>query len=154
MRCNSFSSSDVLLLRRRHPSSNSQQQEGSEQSISSYRLYSRFKDKISQVFYKHGLLCASHPWRVMVMSILLFLVACYPILGTHLMHPSSSQSFFTPTNQVAFKDGRFVFESFKSHVPSSSSESTFVHPSSSFTPPWVSKFIISLDFVLINKEWC
>ena len=38
-------------------------------------------DRVAQIYYKHGLLCSSYPWRTIAVAILIVLVSCQPLLG-------------------------------------------------------------------------
>lgn len=53
------------------------------------------KDRIAQIYYKHGLYCSSHPLTLISFAIFTFLIACYPLLHIPLLG-SSSQQFSTP----------------------------------------------------------
>ncbi|KAH6940214.1 hypothetical protein HPB50_026336 [Hyalomma asiaticum] len=53
------------------------------------------KDRIAQIYYKHGLYCSSHPLTLIIFAIFTFMVACYPLLHIPLLG-SSSQQFATP----------------------------------------------------------
>lgn len=60
-----------------------------------YSLGSKFKEKINQLFYYHGLTCSRHPYLLIIFSILLFCFCCYPIFGIHLFQNDFSQQFVT-----------------------------------------------------------
>lgn len=53
------------------------------------------KDRIAQLYYKHGLYCSSHPLTLILFALITFLFACYPLLHIPLLG-SSSQQFATP----------------------------------------------------------
>ncbi|XP_064456623.1 sterol regulatory element-binding protein cleavage-activating protein-like isoform X2 [Ornithodoros turicata] len=53
------------------------------------------KDRIAQIYYKHGLYCSSHPLTLISFACVTFLLACYPLLHIPLLG-SSSQQFATP----------------------------------------------------------
>lgn len=53
------------------------------------------KDRIAQLYYKHGLYCSNHPLTLIAFAIFTFMVACYPLLHIPLLG-SSSQQFSTP----------------------------------------------------------
>nr|XP_050044303.1 sterol regulatory element-binding protein cleavage-activating protein-like isoform X1 [Dermacentor andersoni] len=53
------------------------------------------KDRIAQIYYKHGLYCSSHPLTLIIFAIFTFMLACYPLLHIPLLG-SSSQQFATP----------------------------------------------------------
>lgn len=86
----------------------SSRQGTSGSSQDTFRFYPRVKERIEKIFYRHGLLCASRPWVVMLLSLAVFMVSCYPLLGIHLIHPSSFQSFITNQNDVVFNGRLFV----------------------------------------------
>jgi len=60
-----------------------------------YSLGSKFKEKVGQLFYYHGLNCSRHPNVLIIFSILLFFFCCYPIFGIHLFQNDFSQQFVT-----------------------------------------------------------
>ena len=60
-----------------------------------YSLGSKFKEKVNQLFYYHGLNCSRHPYLLLIFSILLFCFCCYPIFGIHLFQNDFSQQFIT-----------------------------------------------------------
>jgi hypothetical protein len=146
-RSSSFSQYDNLLLlnRRSSPSRHHLRQdsldmddENQEGRMSLFRIYYHFKEKlIGRIFYRHGLLCASHPWIVMFMSLVLFAIACYPILGVHLIHPSSSQTFITELNEVSFDGKQFHFKNLVSSTPPVRGEGSVI-AQSTLAPLWVS----------------
>lgn len=43
-------------------------------------LTERLREKISQAFYNHGLLCASYPIPIILFTGLCILACCYPLL--------------------------------------------------------------------------
>ena len=113
-----------------------------------YNNLLRIKDKICQLYYKHGLLCSSNPWIVICCSLLIFLFACYPILGNHLSHHSYSHRHVTDVHN--FWDP-FNTSSSASSSSSSASFSSFTSKSSAFfvsslkePPKWVSWVAFSL----------
>lgn len=84
----------------------------------------KVKEKVNQVYYKYGLLCSSHPWIVITITLSVFFVLCYPILGTHLFHNSCSQKYIT-----------FIDDSKK--INDSSNQSDLNQLNSKETPKWV-----------------
>ncbi|XP_042909704.1 sterol regulatory element-binding protein cleavage-activating protein [Parasteatoda tepidariorum] len=52
-------------------------------------------DKIARAYYSHGLFCSSHPYLVIFVTLIIFLICCYPLIYLPLLG-SSSQHFFTP----------------------------------------------------------
>lgn len=66
-----------------------------QQRDNKYSLGSKFKEKIRQIFYYHGLNCSKHPYLLIVLSIILFCFCCYPIFGIHLFQNDFSQQFVT-----------------------------------------------------------
>ena len=38
-------------------------------------------ERVAQLYYKHGLLCSSYPWRTIAAAILIVLVSCQPLLS-------------------------------------------------------------------------
>lgn len=85
-----------------------------------YSLGSKFKEKISQLFYYHGLNCSRHPYLLIIFSILLFCFCCYPIFGIHLFQDDFSQQFVTDFD--TFRDLNSL-----NSKPNSSSPDDHVH---------------------------
>ena len=58
-------------------------------------LLSKIEDRFESLYYRLGLLCSSHPWIILIFSLLIFAVAAYPLLHVHFIHSSSSQQYVT-----------------------------------------------------------
>ncbi|CAL1263212.1 unnamed protein product [Larinioides sclopetarius] len=52
-------------------------------------------DKVARIYYSHGLFCSSHPYSVILVTVCILALCCYPILYLPLLG-SSSQQFSTP----------------------------------------------------------
>lgn len=123
-----------------------------------YQMYYQFKEKlIGRIFYRHGLFCASHPWMVMFISLVVFAFSCYPILGVHLIHPSSSQTFVTGVDDVSFDGKQFHLKQPKNpvlnSVPSSSSPGDGNFVQTSLTPPWVRICVVTNISTRKQDDW-
>ncbi|XP_053569674.1 sterol regulatory element-binding protein cleavage-activating protein isoform X2 [Bombina bombina] len=64
-------------------------------------LTDKLREKISQAFYSHGLLCASYPIPIIIFTALCILACCYPLLklplpGTGPVEFSTSVKDYTP----------------------------------------------------------
>lgn len=81
-----------------------------------FKIFNKFKEKISQVVYRYGLFCSSHPWLVMTLSIIIFIIGCYPFIRMQLASPSSHQTFITNKNDVFFDQVKFVLKNSSSHL--------------------------------------
>ncbi|XP_067127513.1 LOW QUALITY PROTEIN: sterol regulatory element-binding protein cleavage-activating protein [Centruroides vittatus] len=57
-------------------------------------------DRVAQIYYRHGVFCASHPYAIMLLTILILAVCCYPVIYLPLLG-SSSQEFSTPVQNFA-----------------------------------------------------
>ncbi|RWS31217.1 hypothetical protein B4U80_00513 [Leptotrombidium deliense] len=64
-------------------------------------LLSKFREKVSQIYYKHGLLCSTHPFLVLLCSLLVVSVCCYPILGLHILHNNHHQQYVTSLRDLS-----------------------------------------------------
>lgn len=65
-------------------------------NINDTRETSGWKVSTSQLFYKYGLLCSTHPKLIILITLSLFSFTCYPVLnydGFRIYAPSSSSSF-------------------------------------------------------------
>lgn len=58
------------------------------------------QDRVAQMYYRHGVLCASHPYAIMLLTILILAICCYPVIYLPLLG-SSSQEFSTPVQNFA-----------------------------------------------------
>ena len=66
----------------------------------SSQLLNRIEEKVSNVYYKYGLLCSRHPIVVIVSTLMIVSVCCYPITGIRYLLGNSSQMFTTLDNSV------------------------------------------------------
>ncbi|XP_022235120.1 sterol regulatory element-binding protein cleavage-activating protein-like, partial [Limulus polyphemus] len=57
------------------------------------------RDRVAQVYYKHGLFCSSHPYAVILGTLLFLAVCCYPLINIPLMG-SSLQQFSTSVKDL------------------------------------------------------
>lgn len=115
--------------------------------INQFKIFSKFKEKISQIVYRYGLFCSSYPWLAMIISIIVFTIACYPLIKMQLASPSSHQKFVTNSNDVFFDDIKFVLK----NVTDSTrmyKQSTQSQLDSMEIPRWVTK-TFSLNYLSI-----
>src|SRR2546426_8159833 len=83
----SSSSSSTSFLSRRSAANNSQ-------------FVSRIQDNVAKLYYKHGLICSSHPWIVILIALIITSFCAYPILGIHYLLGNSWQSHVTSVNDL------------------------------------------------------
>ncbi|KAF8795037.1 Sterol regulatory element-binding protein like [Argiope bruennichi] len=60
-------------------------------------------DKVARIYYSHGLFCSSHPYSVILVTVCILALCCYPILYLPLLG-SSSQQFSTPVQSFVPPD--------------------------------------------------
>lgn len=61
----------------------------------SSQLLSRIEEKVGHIYYKHGLICSRHPYLVIIITLLIVSVCCYPITGIRYLLGNSSQKYMT-----------------------------------------------------------
>ncbi|XP_054168861.1 sterol regulatory element-binding protein cleavage-activating protein-like [Oppia nitens] len=67
---------------------------------SSSQLLQTIEDSISNVYYKYGLICSRHPVIVIVTTLLIVGICCYPLTGIRYLLGNSSQKFMTTTDHA------------------------------------------------------
>lgn len=106
-----------------------------------FKIFNKFKEKISQIVYRYGLFCSSHPWLIMTLSIIIFIIGCYPFIRMQLASPSSHQTFITNSDDVFFDQVKFVLKNSSAHLHMYK-KSTHEHLESVDTPRWVSIYLL------------
>ncbi|KFM63912.1 Sterol regulatory element-binding protein cleavage-activating protein, partial [Stegodyphus mimosarum] len=61
------------------------------------------QDKVAKIYYSHGLFCSSHPYSVISVTLIIFILCCYPLIHLPLLG-SSSQQFSTPVQGFVAPD--------------------------------------------------
>ncbi|XP_054714405.1 sterol regulatory element-binding protein cleavage-activating protein-like [Uloborus diversus] len=61
------------------------------------------QDKIARIYYSHGLFCSSHPYSVILITLAISVLCCYPLIHLPLLG-SSSQQFSTPVQGFVAPD--------------------------------------------------
>uniref|UniRef100_T1K2T8 Sterol regulatory element-binding protein cleavage-activating protein n=1 Tax=Tetranychus urticae TaxID=32264 RepID=T1K2T8_TETUR len=70
--------------------------------FSSSRLFNlslpsfKIKEKVSNIYYKYGLLCSTYPWLIILLTFTIFSFCVYPIFGIHSFTNNYLQKYVTP----------------------------------------------------------
>ena len=75
-------SSTATVSRRRWPPNSSE-------------ILSQIEQNVSNVYYRYGLMCSRHPILVILLTLIIVSICCYPITGLRYLLGSSSQKFVT-----------------------------------------------------------
>src|SRR5699024_8312740 len=59
---------------------------------------SSIEEKVSRLYYQHGLFCARHSFLVILSSLLIVTIASYPIITFRGLFGSSSEIYITSSN--------------------------------------------------------
>lgn len=73
-------------------------------------------EKIANLYYRHGLFCASNPYLVILLTLMIASFCCYPLLYQPILG-SSSQHFETPFTTTATKANQDNIEETQSRTP-------------------------------------
>ena len=68
-------------------------------SGSSLSFLANIEEKISKLYYRHGLLISRHPVKTIFLSLLIMLMSAYPIITYSGLFGSSSEIFITSANE-------------------------------------------------------
>ncbi len=69
--------------------------DSSKSSSKSSQLLVRIQDKVGLIYYKHGLICSRHPYLVIIITLIIVSLSCYPITGIKNLLGNSSQKYVT-----------------------------------------------------------
>lgn len=69
------------------------------------RPLNRLQEKIGHLYYRHGLLCSSHPWLIIIFTLIIAGISIYPLLGVHFLLPgfSSTQQHLSTLSEFQYR---------------------------------------------------
>ncbi|RWS16320.1 Sterol regulatory element-binding protein cleavage-activating protein-like protein [Dinothrombium tinctorium] len=85
-------------------------------------LLLKLREKVSQVYYKHGLICSRHPWILIFSTLVIVSFCSYPILGIHFLHNNHHQQYVTNLKDLPNFSQNAAFNSFTVSSNSGDSE--------------------------------
>ncbi|XP_053205052.1 sterol regulatory element-binding protein cleavage-activating protein-like [Panonychus citri] len=86
----------------------------------------KIKEKVSNIYYKYGLLCSTYPWLIILLTFTIFSFCVYPILGIHSFTNNYLQKYVTPLDNF-YIHGKPVKDSSSSYSANHHSHSSHPH---------------------------
>ncbi|CAG2162507.1 unnamed protein product [Oppiella nova] len=74
-------------------------------SSNSSQFLQTIEDNVSNAYYKYGLICSRHPVVVIVSTLIIVSICCYPLTGIRYLLGNSSQKFITSIDNTFPSEG-------------------------------------------------